>query len=422
MSPSPKLGHAVAGHRNHMSHSRVELTILMPCLDEVLTVGTCIEKALEFLARTGVAGEVLIADNGSTDGSQELARSLGARVVSVPIRGYGAALIAGIESASGRYIVMGDSDDSYDFSRLDSFLRELRNGAQLVMGNRFAGGIRPGAMPPLHRYLGNPVLSLIGRLLFKAPIRDFHCGLRGFSREAVLALDLRCEGMEFASEMVVKATLGGLTIAEVPTVLSPDGRDRPPHLRSWRDGWRHLRFLMLYSPRWLFLYPGTVLAIAGLLQLALVQLPVRLTPHWPVGIHTQLFASAAVMLGYQAVLFAMAAVLARHYAQLAAPDPREVTVRRIASGPVLPLAGGAATAIGLLLCLGLTLEWGKAGFGALNPESAMRQIIPGVALLLIGTQSVLASVFFAAMRSAFDSSRRLPATSRPRAGWPSNRP
>ena len=403
-----------------MSQSTVELTILMPCLNEALTLGKCIEKARAFLTRTGVVGEVLIADNGSTDGSQELALSLGARVVSVPVRGYGAALIAGIDSASGRYIVMGDSDDSYDFSRLDNFLAELRRGAQLVMGNRFAGGIMPGAMPALHRYLGNPVLSFIGQVLFKAPVKDFHCGLRGFSRDAIRSLDLRCEGMEFASEMVVKATLGGLAIAEVPTVLSPDGRDRPPHLRSWRDGWRHLRFLMLYSPRWLFLYPGAVLALAGLLQLAVANFHFSLTPWWPVGIHTQLFASAAMMLGYQAVLFAMGAVLARHHAQLAAPDLREQVVRRIASGPTLPVAGGLATTAGLALCAGLTLEWGQSGFGALNPESAMRQIIPGVALLLMGTQSLLASVFFAAMRSAFDSSRQLPASGRVRAGWPSN--
>lgn len=405
-----------------MTHNTVELTILMPCLNEVLTLGKCIEKARAFLTRTGVIGEVLIADNGSTDGSQELAQSLGVRVVSVPVRGYGAALIAGINSATGRFIVMGDSDDSYDFSRLDSYLTELRRGAQLVMGNRFAGGIMPGAMPALHRYLGNPVLSFVGQVLFRAPVKDFHCGLRGFSRDAIRSLDLRCEGMEFASEMVVKATLSGLAITEVPTVLSPDGRDRPPHLRSWRDGWRHLRFLMLYSPRWLFLYPGAALAWAGLSQLVLANFHLSLTSWWPVGIHTQLFAAAALMMGYQAVLFAMGAVLARHHAQLAAPDPSEHIIRRIASGPTLPVAGGLATTAGLVLCVGLTLEWGQSGFGALNPDSAMRQIIPGVALLLMGTQSLLASVFFAAMRSAFDSSRPLPPSGRTRAGWPNNEP
>ncbi|HAM24131.1 MAG TPA: dolichol-P-glucose synthetase, partial [Actinobacteria bacterium] len=242
----------------------------MPCLDEAETIETCIRKAQGYLQRSGVAGEVLIADNGSTDGSQELARALGARVVDVPRRGYGAALIAGIHQAQGRFIIMGDADDSYDFSALDPFVTALRGGADLVMGNRFAGGIAPGAMPALHRYLGNPVLSFIGRLFFRSPIGDFHCGLRGFRREAALELDLRTTGMEFASELVVKATLAQQRVVEVPTTLSPDGRSRPPHLRSWRDGWRHLRFLLLYSPRWLFLYPGLLVMALGTLGLVLL--------------------------------------------------------------------------------------------------------------------------------------------------------
>ena len=250
----------------------LELTILMPCLNEARTLPACIAKARRFLDTAGVRGEVLVADNGSTDGSQALAMSLGARVVDVPERGYGAALIAGIDAARGRFVVMGDSDDSYDFEHLQPFVDALRGGAQLVMGNRFAGGIRPGAMPPLHRYLGNPVLSFIGRAFFKVRVRDFHCGLRGFERDALLALGLHCKGMEFASEMVVKAALGGLRIAEVPTTLSPDGRDRAPHLRSWRDGWRHLRFLLLFTPRWLFLYPGVVLSVVALLQLLYAQM------------------------------------------------------------------------------------------------------------------------------------------------------
>jgi glycosyltransferase involved in cell wall biosynthesis len=234
----------------------VELTVLMPCLNEVRTLPACIGKAQGYFRRAGVAGEVLIADNGSTDGSVELAQSLGARVVHVPQRGYGAALIAGIAAARGRFVIMGDSDDSYDFSNLQPYVDALRGGGQLVMGNRFAGGIKPGAMPPLHRYLGNPVLSFVGRLFFRSPIRDFHCGLRGFDRAAMQALGLQSPGMEFASEMVVKATLWGLRVTEVPTTLSPDGRDRPPHLRSWRDGWRHLRFLLVHAPAWLFMYPG----------------------------------------------------------------------------------------------------------------------------------------------------------------------
>ncbi len=218
-----------------------ELTILMPCLNEAETIETCIRKARGYLERSGISGEIVIADNGSTDGSQAMAEALGARVIDVPVKGYGAALGAGIEAARGRYVIMGDSDDSYDFSRLDAFVEKLREGADLVMGNRFKGGIAPSAMPPLHRYLGNPVLSTIGRVFFRAPVGDFHCGLRGFSRQAILGLKLNTPGMEFASEMVIKATIMGLKVTEVPTTLSPDGRSRPPHLRSWRDGWLHLK-------------------------------------------------------------------------------------------------------------------------------------------------------------------------------------
>ena len=242
----------------------LELTILMPCLNEAETLATCIDKARRYLDTSGIRGEILVADNGSTDGSREIAAEHGARVVAVAERGYGAALKAGIKAAAGRYVIMGDADDSYDFSNLHPFVAKLREGVELVMGNRFKGGIAPGAMPGLHKYLGNPVLSGIGRLFFKSPIGDFHCGLRGFHRNAIAALGLESPGMEFASEMVVKATLRHKAIAEVPTTLSPDGRSRPPHLRSWRDGWRHLRFLMLFCPKWLFFYPGLVLLAAGL--------------------------------------------------------------------------------------------------------------------------------------------------------------
>src|SRR5208337_2449132 len=239
----------------------VELSIVMPCLNEAETLATCIRKAQSYLSRSGVSGEIVIGDNGSTDGSQQIASSLGARVIPVPIRGYGAALYGAISAAEGRYCIMGDADDSYDFDNLDAFVCKLREGYDLVMGNRFQGGILPGAMPPLHRYLGNPVLTGIGRLFFRSPVGDFHCGLRAFRKEAIERLDLRTLGMEFASEMVVKATAFGLRITEIPTTLSPDGRARTPHLRTWRDGWRHLRFLLLYSPRWLFLYPGIFLLI-----------------------------------------------------------------------------------------------------------------------------------------------------------------
>ena len=248
--------------------SAPELTILMPCLNEAEAIGTCIKKAFGYLERSGVKGEVLIADNGSTDGSQEIARELGARVVPVTEKGYGAALIGGIAAARGRFIIMGDADDSYDFSQLDGFLAKLREGSALVVGNRFKGGIAPGAMPVLHRWLGNPALSFIGRTFFKAGIGDFHCGLRGFDAQAMRSLKLRATGMEFASEMIVRARLWGLSIAEVPTTLKKDARSRPPHLRTWRDGWRHLRFLLMFAPRWLFFYPGLALIFAGTVAVA----------------------------------------------------------------------------------------------------------------------------------------------------------
>lgn len=396
---------APAAPRVPLRPDEPELTILMPCLDEARTVATCIRKAQRFLAESGIRGEVLLADNGSRDGSPAIAEQLGARVVHVPRRGYGAALIAGIEAARGRYVVMGDADDSYDFSALGDFVARLRGGAQLVMGNRFQGGIRPGAMPLLHRWLGNPVLSFIGRLFFKVKVGDFHCGLRGFDRRAMQQLQLRCEGMEFASEMVVKAALMRLSIAEVPTTLSPDGRDRAPHLRTWRDGWRHLRFLLLFCPRWLFLYPGLLVALAGVLQLAFSALHDPSTTHWPVGIHTQLYATLAAAVGWQTVLFALGAVLARHEARIEALHPMERRALAATRGAALPLAGALAFAAGLALCVSLALRWSLGGFGALDPEVEMRRLIPGAALLLLGTQSLLASVFFAALRGAFASAR-----------------
>ncbi len=330
-----------------------------------------------------------------------LAASCGARVVNVPVRGDGAALIAGINCAAGRYVIMGDADDSYDFSALAPFVAELRQGSQLVMGNRFRGGILPSAMPPLHRYLGNPVLSFMGRLFFKSKFGDFHCGLRGFERQAIRQLELCCEGMEFASEMVVKASLSGLRVAEVPTVLSPDGRDRPPHLRTWRDGWRHFRFLLLFTPRWLFLYPGVVLTLLSLAQLLLGNPPYRLGPlaggypyptvcgRW----HGAWPSNNVVRYG---------AVLARHCARLNTPHPRERWALRVASGGWLSMGGGLATLLGLAMCASLTWQWGRTGFGGANPEAAMRQIIPGVALAIDGERELLASIFFAALRSAFD--------------------
>lgn len=389
-----------------MSVSVLELTILMPCLNEARTIVTCVAKAQAFLARNGVRGEVLVADNGSSDGSQALARAQGARVIDVVERGYGSALRAGIAAAGGEFVIMGDADDSYDFGALAPFVEELRRGTDLVVGNRFLGGIAPGAMPPLHRLLGNPVLSYLGRRFFGGPLRDFHCGLRGFRRQAMLNLHLVTPGMEFASEMIVKALQAGLQVAEVPTTLAKDGRGRPPHLSTWRDGWRHLRYLLLYSPRWLFLYPGALLAALGVLVLLAAQVVEQPTAAgWPLGIHSQLYAAAATIVGYQTLLFAMGAVLARHLAGLDAPHPREQWARRMAGSFMLPLGGGIATLTGLALCVGLALQWRASHFGALDPEVAMRRIIPGVCLLIVGTQSLLASMYFAALRSAFESSR-----------------
>ncbi|MBA2496813.1 MAG: glycosyltransferase family 2 protein, partial [Acidimicrobiia bacterium] len=277
----------------------------MPCLNEAETLATCIVKAQRSLVELGVRGEVVIADNGSTDGSQGIARDLGARIADVPAKGYGAALSGGMHAARGRYVIMGDADDSYDFTNLGPFLERLRAGDDLVMGNRFAGGIEAGAMPKLHRYLGNPVLTALGRLLFRSPCGDFHCGLRGVRRDAVLALDLRTTGMEYASEMVVKATLYDLAISEVPTTLSPDGRSRPPHLRTWHDGWRHLRFLLLYSPRWLFLLPGLLLMAAGTIAGALLLREPVEVGDTVFDVQTLLYCAIAIIIGFQAVVFAV---------------------------------------------------------------------------------------------------------------------
>jgi glycosyl transferase family 2 len=376
----------------------VELTILMPCLDEAATIARCVEKARRFLDRATISGEVLIADNGSSDDSVALAEAAGARVIHAPERGYGAALRAGIATARGKYLIMGDADDSYDFSRLEAFVEKLREGFPLVMGNRFKGGIRPGAMPALHRYLGNPVLSFVGRLFFRTGVGDFHCGLRGFDRERILSLGLRTPGMEFASEMVVKAALAGWRIAEVPTTLSPDGRGRPSHLRSWRDGWRHLRFLLLFSPRWLFLYPGLALLAAGTsLTAALYIAPLRIAGAG-LDVHTMLYASAAVLLGLQLCLFAL---FARLSAQNAGLLPRNAALERLLAAITLErgLALGLGTALaGFLWSAAAFWQWREAGFGALDPRVVMRDTIPAAALMVGGMEVSLASFLLSVLR------------------------
>lgn len=376
----------------------IELSIVMPCLNEAATLGVCIEKAQRWLCQSGVAGEVIIADNGSSDGSPQIAGRLGARVVPVPERGYGSALMGGIAAARGRYIVMGDADDSYDFSDLGPFLAELRAGSDLVMGNRFRGGIRPGAMPALHRYFGNPLLTGIGRLLFRSPSGDFHCGLRGFSKAAVQQLDLRTTGMEFASEMVVKATLHRMRITEVPTTLYPDGRDRPPHLRSWRDGWRHLRFLLLYSPRWLFFYPGAVLMLAGLLAgLWLLPGP-RVVGGVMFDVHTLLYAAVAVVLGFQAITFALFTKVFAISEGLLPEDPRLNRVNRYLTLEVGLVAGAVLFLAGLALSFYAFDFWGSRSFGSLNPSETLRLVIPAVTLLTLGAQAVIASFFLSILR------------------------
>ena len=371
----------------------MELSIVMPCLNEAETLATCIDKARGFLDRHGIAGEIVIADNGSTDGSQEIAVSRGARVVNVPSKGYGSALMGGIAAARGRYVIMGDADDSYDFTDLMPFVERLRAGDELVMGNRFLGGIEPGAMPPLHKYLGNPVLTWIGRLFFGSPSGDFHCGLRGFDRQAILSLDLQTTGMEFASEMVVRATLQGLRIGEVPTTLSKDGRSRPPHLRSWRDGWRHLRFLLMYSPRWLFLYPGLFLMIVGLLAGAWLLPGPRRIGGVELDIQTLLYAAMAVVIGFQAVIFAVFTKVFVISEGLMPEDPR---LNRMFD--YITLETGLIVGLALLLAgLGGSVyavsEWGARAFGPLEPSRTMRWVIPAATALVLGCQLVLSSFF-----------------------------
>ena len=378
--------------------SAIEISIVMPCLNEAETVATCVSKARSWLDRRGVSGEVIIADNGSSDGSQQLAVSSGARVVPIEERGYGNALLGGIAAARGLYIIMGDADDSYDFTSLDAFLDQLRAGADLVMGNRFAGGIKPNAMPPLHQYLGNPVLTRVGQLFFRSSCGDFHCGLRGFRKDAITQLDLRTTGMEFASEMVVKATMYGLRITEVPTTLSPDGRSRPPHLRSWRDGWRHLRFLLLYSPRWLFLYPGLALMLAGTaIGVWLLGGP-RAIGAVVFDVHTLLYAAMAVILGFQAIMFAIFTKVFAISEGLHPPDKRLELFFGRASLETSLLLGGSMFLCGLVGSLFALDIWGNRDFGGLDPSRTLRVVIPAVVLLVLGCQVIFSSFFLSILK------------------------
>jgi hypothetical protein len=371
----------------------VELTVVMPCLNEAETVATCVHKAVKFIADSGIDGEVVVADNGSTDGSQRLAEDAGARVVNIKDKGYGNALMGGILAAWGEYVIMGDADDSYDFSNLMPFVAELRGGADLVMGNRFKGGIAPGAMPKLHRYLGNPVLSFIGRLFFRSKIGDFHCGLRGFRRDSALGLGLQATGMEFASEMVVKATLAGQKVTEVPTTLVKDGRSRPPHLRSWRDGWRHLRFLLLFSPRWLFFLPGLVFVAAGLVIGAIIAAGPLTIGGVGFDVDTLVAAGAMIVVGSQAVLFWL---FTQVYAGSEGFLPEEAYVQRVLAkfslerGIALGVALGIAGLVGLIVSV---TNWQAHKFGQLNYEHALRLMVPSATALVVSCQLVFGTFF-----------------------------
>ena len=371
----------------------IELSVVMPCLNERETVAVCVRKAMVALRDAGISGEVIVADNGSTDGSVELAQAEGARVVNIEQKGYGNALKGGILAARGEYVLMADSDDSYDFSHAPRFVQQLRTGSDLVMGNRFQGGISDRAMPFLHRYLGNPVLSGIGRLFFGSPCGDFHCGMRGFRRESYLRMDIRSTGMEFASEMVVKATLLRMKVSEVPTTLNPDGRNRPPHLRTWRDGWRHLRFLLMYSPRWLFLYPGIALMLVGLAGCVLLLPGKRVFHGIGLDVHTLLYAFVSVLLGFQLIAFATFTKVFAITEGLLPEDPRLNRMFRWVTLETGLIVGGLLILLGLGGSIFAVSGWARESFGALDIEHTLRIVMPSVFALTMGVQITFSSFF-----------------------------
>ena len=383
-----------------------ELTILMPCLNEAETLAGCIEKARTGLERVGLRGEVLVADNGSSDGSMAIAEKAGARVVTVKEKGYGSALRAGIEAARGKWVIMGDADGSYDFSRIEEFVERLREGFDLVMGCRLPGGggmIAPGAMPWKNRWIGNPTLSFIGRLLFKCPARDFHCGLRGFAKEPCRELQLKTTGMEFASEMVIKATLKSLRITEVPIILHPDGRSRPPHLKPWRDGWRHLRFMLIYSPRWLFLMPGLVLVVLGAsASAALALAPVHIG-NVEFSIGTLAVACMSVIVGTQLVAFACFTKVFAIGEGLLPQDARFSRVFKTFSLEKGICFGLAFLILGLGLLLHGVWIWKRAGYGPLSYGDNMRRLLPAVTLIVVSIQTVFSSFFMSVLGLKTDS-------------------
>ncbi len=371
----------------------VEVSVVLPCLNEAETLEVCVRKALKSLADLGVRGEVVVSDNGSTDGSQQIAIESGARVVNAPIKGYGGALMAGIEAAYGKYVIMADSDDSYDLSNLGGFINKLREGHDVVMGNRFRGGIARGAMPPLHRYLGNPVLSWIGRHLFRLRnVGDFHCGIRGFNRERILALGLCMPGMEFASELVVRASLAGYDIVEVPTTLQPDGRSRPPHLRTWRDGWRHLRFLLVFAPRRTLVQPGIVLSALGLI--ATVALAIGPVNVGSIGfdINALAYSCLAVLVGAQLVLFGAFAEVYGRFEGIV-PESRHANWSRWLKLEVCAAIGLVLILGGVVGTIGALSAWGKANFGSLDPQGTIRIVLPSATAIAVGVVILCAGLF-----------------------------
>lgn len=369
------------------------VSVVMPCLNEAETLERCVLRAREALDAAGLEGEVVVADNGSTDGSREIAARAGARVVPVPERGYGAALLGGIAAARGKHVVMGDADDSYDFGEAPALVAKLEEGHDLVMGSRFRGRIEPGAMPPLHRWLGNPVLSFLGRLFFRVPTSDFHCGLRAFRKEAVARLGLKTTGMEFASEMVVKAALFGLRIAEVPVTLRKDGRSRPPHLRTWRDGWRHLRFLLMYSPRWLYLWPGLFLVLLGAGLLAWLFPRPRHVGAATLDVHAMLGAAVMVLVGVQAITFGVFAKVFAVTEGLLPKDPRLERLFRVVTLETGLVASVVLLAAGGVFCASVAADWAASLFNYLDPSESMRRMIPGGLLLVLGAHGLLSSFF-----------------------------
>lgn len=374
----------------------MELTILMPCLNEAETLAICIRKAKKFLSENNIDGEVLISDNGSTDGSQDIAKAEGARVVSTDIKGYGSALINGTKNAYGKYVIMGDADDSYDFLHLMPFVEKLREGYDLVMGDRFAGGIEEGAMPWSHKYIGNPVLSFIGRLFYKSKIRDFHCGLRGYNRESMLNLHLQTTGMEYASEMVVKSELNGLKIAEVPTTLSKDGRSRPPHLRSFRDGWRHLKFLLMYAPNWLLLYPGFIFLILGLVLGGTIVVDKITINNINFSIHTLLYCACLIIIGLSILqMYLIVKVYAYNHNFL--PKKQTDWNHKIREDRIIAIGAGIVI-LGIVLSIIAVETWKASSMGDLNAEQTMRIVIPAVLCLIVGFQSIFTGFIVGVMK------------------------